>query len=69
MRELDYGKGYLYAHDVEGKVAAMECLPTSLAGRRYYQTNRVRVGSDSWRARMQEIAREETRSHGRSGDL
>jgi putative ATPase len=37
MKELDYGKDYQYAHDVEGKVAAMECLPPSLAGRRYYQ--------------------------------
>ena len=37
MRELDYGRGYEYAHDVEGKVAAMECLPPSLAERRYYQ--------------------------------
>jgi putative ATPase len=37
MKALDYGKGYLYAHEVEGKVADMECLPPSLAGRRYYQ--------------------------------
>jgi len=37
MKELDYGKGYQYAHDVEGKVAAMECLPAGLADRRYYQ--------------------------------
>jgi putative ATPase len=36
MKELDYGRDYQYAHDVEGKVAAMECLPPSLAGRRYY---------------------------------
>ena len=36
MKELDYGKGYQYAHDVEGRVADMECLPESLAGRRYY---------------------------------
>jgi putative ATPase len=36
MKELDYGKGYEYAHDVEGKVADMECLPDSLRGRRYY---------------------------------
>jgi putative ATPase len=36
MKELDYGKGYEYAHDVEGRVAAMECLPDSLRGRRYY---------------------------------
>jgi putative ATPase len=36
MKELDYGRDYQYAHDVEGKVADMECLPSSLAGRRYY---------------------------------
>lgn len=37
MKELDYGKGYQYAHDLEGKVADMDCLPESLVGRRYYQ--------------------------------
>ena len=37
MKELDYGKDYQYAHDVEGKVAAMECLPPSLVGRGYYK--------------------------------
>ena len=36
MKELDYGRDYQYAHDVEGRVADMECLPASLAGRRYY---------------------------------
>ena len=37
MEQLDYGKGYRYAHDEEGKVAAMDCLPTSLLGRQYFQ--------------------------------
>jgi putative ATPase len=38
MKELDYGKGYRYAHDEENKVAAdMDCLPPSLTGRRYYE--------------------------------
>jgi putative ATPase len=37
MKELDYGRDYQYAHDVEGRVADMDCLPASLAGRRYYQ--------------------------------
>ena len=37
MKDLDYGRDYQYAHDVEGRVADMECLPPSLAGRRYYQ--------------------------------
>ena len=37
MKELDYGKGYKYAHDEPDKVAAdMDCLPPSLTGRRYY---------------------------------
>jgi putative ATPase len=36
MKELDYGKGYRYAHDEEGKVADMDCLPDSLRGRSYY---------------------------------
>jgi putative ATPase len=37
MKELDYGKGYKYAHDEENKVAAMDCLPPSLMGRQYFQ--------------------------------
>jgi putative ATPase len=37
MKELDYGKGYLYAHDEEGRVANMDCLPDSLRGHTYYQ--------------------------------
>lgn len=35
MKELEYGKGYQYAHDVEGKVADMECMPKELVGRKY----------------------------------
>ena len=37
MKELDYGKGYIYAHDTEEKMARMDCLPETLAGRRYYR--------------------------------
>ena len=36
MAELDYGKGYVYAHDTEEKLSAMKCLPDSLSDRRYY---------------------------------
>ncbi len=36
MRALDYGKGYQYAHDEAGRVAAMQCLPDNLKDRRYY---------------------------------
>ncbi len=56
MKELDYGKGYQYAHDVEGRVADMECLPPSLAGRRYYQP--TQEGREKLLAqRMEEIRR------------
>lgn len=37
MKELDYGKGYIYAHDTSEKLAKMQCLPDALADRRYYQ--------------------------------
>jgi putative ATPase len=36
MKDLGYGKGYKYAHDEAEAVAAMDCLPDALAGRRYY---------------------------------
>lgn len=36
MRELDYGKGYQYAHNAKDKLTDMQCLPDSLAGREYY---------------------------------
>ena len=37
MKELDYGKGYQYAHDAADKLTNMQCLPDSLAGKRYYR--------------------------------
>lgn len=36
MKELDYGKGYIYAHDTEEKIAHMQCMPESLKDRSYY---------------------------------
>ncbi|WP_353062804.1 replication-associated recombination protein A [Tunturibacter psychrotolerans] len=56
MKSLDYGKDYQYAHDVEGRVADMECLPVGLAGRRYYHP--TNEGREKLLAqRMEEIAR------------
>lgn len=37
MRDLNYGKGYQYAHDTKEKLTHMQCLPDSLLGREYYQ--------------------------------
>ncbi|HEY1984864.1 MAG TPA: replication-associated recombination protein A [Terracidiphilus sp.] len=56
MKALDYGKGYRYAHDEEGRVADMDCLPASLQGRSYYhptQEGREKVLAQ----RMEEIRR------------
>jgi putative ATPase len=36
MKQVGYGKGYQYAHDLEEKVADMDCLPDKLRGRQYY---------------------------------
>jgi hypothetical protein len=38
MTELDYGKGYQYAHDTQEKITNMECLPESLRIRQTRQT-------------------------------
>jgi len=37
MKGLGYGQGYQYAHDVEGKIADMQCLPDNLRDRVYYR--------------------------------
>ena len=37
MKDLDYGKGYQYAHDTDDRLTNMQCLPDSLLGRQYYQ--------------------------------
>jgi len=36
MKELDYGKGYKYAHDFDGARVDQQHLPPGLQGRRYY---------------------------------
>jgi putative ATPase len=37
MKDLDYGKGYRYAHNEADAIADMPCLPPALEGRRYYE--------------------------------
>ena len=41
MKDLGYGRGYQYAHDFDEQTAEMECLPESLAGRRFYEPKDV----------------------------
>jgi putative ATPase len=37
MKQLEYGKGYKYAHDEPEGVADMECLPPAHRGRQFYK--------------------------------
>ncbi len=63
MRDLGYGAGYRYAHDLEEKVSDMPCLPRSLQGKRYYQP------SDSGtERRIREILEDIRRRRAGSGD-
>jgi putative ATPase len=56
MKDLGYSEGYRYAHDEEGKVADMDCLPDSLRGRSYYKP--TQEGREKLLAqRMEEIRR------------
>ena len=54
MKGLGYGRGYEYAHDLEGKVADMQCLPDNLRDRRYYHP--TQEGAERrMRERLEEI--------------
>lgn len=54
MKQVGYGKGYQYAHDLESKVADMECLPDNLRSRRYYHPT-AEGREKSFAQRLQEI--------------
>ena len=54
MKHLGYGKGYQYAHNVESKVADMQCLPDNLKDRRYYHPSTEGL-EKRIRDRMEEI--------------
>jgi len=36
MRDLDFGKDYKYAHDIQNKIPNMQCLPDALRDKKYY---------------------------------
>ena len=68
MKNLGYGKDYQYAHDLEDKVADMQCLPDNLRDRRYYHpTNegiekRIRQRLSEIRALRSEAPPSETKT-------
>jgi putative ATPase len=61
MKAIGYGKGYQYAHDHEGKVADMQCLPDNLKDRRYYQPTSEGFEKELVK-RMEEIAARKKKS-------
>ena len=54
MKELNYGKGYKYAHDYEEKMTNMQCLPDSLAGKEYYRPTEQGL-EIKYKAKLQQI--------------
>ncbi len=56
MKGLGYGQGYQYAHDLDDKVADMQCLPDNLRNRVYYRPTNEGI-EKRIRERLEEIKR------------
>ena len=54
MKGIGCGQGYEYAHELENKVADMQCLPDNLRDRQYYHPTNEGV-ERRIRARLEEI--------------
>jgi putative ATPase len=66
MKGLGYGEGYQYAHDLESKVADMQCLPDNLKDRVYYHPTEEGL-EKRIKARLEEIRKAKTNSPQRHG--
>jgi putative ATPase len=66
MKAVGYGAGYQYAHDLESKVADMQCLPDNLKGRTYYHPTEEGI-EKRIKARLEEIRKMKTSSPQRHG--
>ena len=54
MKELDYGKGYQYAHDTADKLTDMQCLPDALEGKTYYRPTEQALEA-KYKVRLEQI--------------
>jgi putative ATPase len=67
MKQWGYGAGYEHAHKFEEAITGMECLPASLAGRRYYEPSErgmeKRIGE-----RLEEVRKGREAARARGGD-
>jgi putative ATPase len=61
MKDLEYGKGYKYAHNYQDGLTDMSCLPPSLKGRVYYHPSvegfegTIKQRLDCWREKIRQI--------------
>jgi len=60
MKDLGYGRGYQYAHDFEDQTAAMDCLPDSLRGRRFYEPKEIGAEAEI-KTRLEKIRKARTK--------
>jgi len=65
MKGMGYGAGYQYAHELEGKVADMQCLPDNLRDRIYYRPTEEGI-EKRIRERVEEIRRKRRSADGSS---
>ncbi|HEY1678035.1 MAG TPA: replication-associated recombination protein A [Candidatus Sulfotelmatobacter sp.] len=61
MKGLGYSRGYQYAHDLDSKVADMQCLPDNLRDRVYYRPTNEGI-EKRIRERLDEIRRQRVKS-------
>ena len=54
MKDLNYGKGYVYAHDTKDKLSTMECLPPNLKGKEYYKPT-TQGNEEKFKLRLEQI--------------
>lgn len=67
MKDLDYGKGYQYAHDTEEKLTAMTCLPESMEGTVYYHPTEQGLEA-KYKQRLEQIKAWKKEKAGRGGE-
>ena len=54
MKDLNYGKGYQYAHDSKEKITTIECLPPSLQNKKYYEPT-TQGNENKFKIRLEQI--------------
>ena len=67
MKELEYGKGYRYAHDEADAVADMSCLPPALEGSEVLRAEGARVRKGN-QAAARRLGRDQAESGARTNE-